>query len=218
MRFREWFRPPRHILTVFLGAAVVSGAALGWLGWLLLEQDKAVEMQRRQERLDVAADRAVAVMQRSVGDLEARLGERTMSATPPKGVSVIDAGKDGIAATPGLLYFPEAMRLPEAAAATFLEAERLEFAGNDAAGAARIWRQMEDRLHAIVAGSQYLKALTGETLPGDLSRALASFVRSILFGDSPFDRFINGGRTALSAEQQEGLQLFRGKANCTPVT
>ena len=49
----------------------------------------------------------------------------------------------------------------------------------------------------------------------EISRALASFVRSILSGDAPFDRFINGDRSALSAEQRAGLQLFRGKANCT---
>ena len=48
----------------------------------------------------------------------------------------------------------------------------------------------------------------------EISRALASFVRSILSGDSPFDRFINGDRSALSPEQQAGLRLFRGKANC----
>ena len=50
--------------------------------------------------------------------------------------------------------------------------------------------------------------------PNEISRALASFVRSILSGDSRFDRFINGDRSALSPEQQAGLQLFRGKANC----
>jgi cytochrome c peroxidase len=49
----------------------------------------------------------------------------------------------------------------------------------------------------------------------EVSRSLASFVRSLLSGDSPFDRFINGDRSALTAEQQAGLQLFRGKANCT---
>jgi cytochrome c peroxidase len=48
----------------------------------------------------------------------------------------------------------------------------------------------------------------------EISRALASYVRSILSGDSPFDRFINGDRNALSAEQRAGLELFRGKANC----
>lgn len=49
----------------------------------------------------------------------------------------------------------------------------------------------------------------------DLSKALASYVRSILSGDSPYDRFVNGDRTSLSAEQQAGLQIFRGKGNCT---
>src|SRR5678815_2730589 len=49
----------------------------------------------------------------------------------------------------------------------------------------------------------------------DVSRALASYVRSILSGDSRYDRFVNGDRTALSAEQQSGLQIFRGKCNCT---
>lgn len=50
--------------------------------------------------------------------------------------------------------------------------------------------------------------------PKEISRALASYVRSILSGDSRFDRFINGDRSALSVEEQAGLQLFRGKANC----
>ena len=49
----------------------------------------------------------------------------------------------------------------------------------------------------------------------EVSRSLATFVRSLLSGDSRFDRFINGDRDALTAEQQAGLQLFRGKANCT---
>src|SRR6478735_7986372 len=49
----------------------------------------------------------------------------------------------------------------------------------------------------------------------DLSRALATYVRSILSGDSPYDRFVNGDRTALTAEQQAGLQIFRGKGNCS---
>ena len=48
-----------------------------------------------------------------------------------------------------------------------------------------------------------------------LSRALASYVRSILSGDSPYDRFVNGDRGALSTEEQLGLQIFRGKGNCT---
>ncbi|MFZ5928038.1 MAG: cytochrome-c peroxidase [Acidobacteriota bacterium] len=49
----------------------------------------------------------------------------------------------------------------------------------------------------------------------EISRALASFVRSILSGGSPYDRYLNGDRSALTLEQQAGLQVFRGKGNCT---
>jgi len=48
-----------------------------------------------------------------------------------------------------------------------------------------------------------------------ISRALASFVRSILSGDSLYDRYVAGNRAALTTEQQLGLQVFRGKGNCT---
>jgi cytochrome c peroxidase len=51
--------------------------------------------------------------------------------------------------------------------------------------------------------------------PGEIARSLASFVRSLLSGNSSFDRFVNGDRAALTAEQQAGLQIFRGKGNCT---
>jgi cytochrome c peroxidase len=49
----------------------------------------------------------------------------------------------------------------------------------------------------------------------ELSHALASYVRTILSGDSPFDRYVAGDAAALSPLQLEGLRLFRGKANCT---
>ena len=48
----------------------------------------------------------------------------------------------------------------------------------------------------------------------ELRRALASYVRTILAGDSPYDRFVAGDRTALNARAQEGLKIFRGKGGC----
>ncbi|MBI1874164.1 MAG: c-type cytochrome, partial [Acidobacteria bacterium] len=39
-------------------------------------------------------------------------------------------------------------------------------------------------------------------------------MRSILAGDAPFDRYINGEVAALSDQERRGLQLFRSKANC----
>lgn len=45
-------------------------------------------------------------------------------------------------------------------------------------------------------------------------RALASYVRSILSADSPYDRYLFGDREALTAAQRRGLDVFRGKGNC----
>ena len=50
---------------------------------------------------------------------------------------------------------------------------------------------------------------------GQLAAALASYVRSILSGNAPLDRYLNGDREALSEEARQGLNLFRGKANCS---
>ena len=49
----------------------------------------------------------------------------------------------------------------------------------------------------------------------DLSLALASYVRSLLSGNSRFDRFVNGDREALTDDEQRGLVILRGKGNCT---
>lgn len=49
----------------------------------------------------------------------------------------------------------------------------------------------------------------------DLARALASYVRTIVSGDSPLDRYMDGERDALPAQARDGLSIFRGKGNCT---
>ncbi len=50
--------------------------------------------------------------------------------------------------------------------------------------------------------------------PNDLAQALASYVRTIFSGNSPFDRYQNGDMGALNPEALCGLQIFRGKGNC----
>jgi cytochrome c peroxidase len=48
----------------------------------------------------------------------------------------------------------------------------------------------------------------------DVGRALASYVRSIRSGDSPYDRYRSGVTSALTAEQQRGMRIFLGRGNC----
>ncbi|MGH8246614.1 MAG: cytochrome-c peroxidase [Gammaproteobacteria bacterium] len=61
----------------------------------------------------------------------------------------------------------------------------------------------------------FREAFAREITTQDLARALASYVRTILSGDSPYDRYINGDSSALSEEARRGLRVFRGKGNCT---
>ena len=49
-----------------------------------------------------------------------------------------------------------------------------------------------------------------------ITKAIASYERTIISGDSPFDRYQYGAdKSALSAEAIRGLELFRGKAKCS---
>ena len=47
-----------------------------------------------------------------------------------------------------------------------------------------------------------------------MRRALASYVRTILSGNAPYDRFVAGDKTALSETAKLGLKVFRGKGGC----
>jgi cytochrome c peroxidase len=47
-----------------------------------------------------------------------------------------------------------------------------------------------------------------------VARAIATFERTVLSGNSPYDRFQAGDANALTPSAQRGLQLFFGKAGC----
>lgn len=63
--------------------------------------------------------------------------------------------------------------------------------------------------------ARFRAAFGREVDAGNLAHALASYVRTILAGNSPVDRFLAGDREALRPQGREGLRVFRGKANCT---
>jgi cytochrome c peroxidase len=47
-----------------------------------------------------------------------------------------------------------------------------------------------------------------------IAQAIASYERTVVAGNSPFDRYTNGDTGALSAPAVRGMALFNGKANC----
>lgn len=48
-----------------------------------------------------------------------------------------------------------------------------------------------------------------------LTRAIAAYERSLIAQNSPFDRYWNGDRNALTASQKRGWKVFRDKLYCT---
>lgn len=55
---------------------------------------------------------------------------------------------------------------------------------------------------------------TGKITIDHIARAIASFERTLISFNAPFDRFIAGEKDAISASAQRGWKLFQGKARC----
>lgn len=47
-----------------------------------------------------------------------------------------------------------------------------------------------------------------------IAKAIASFERTVLTGNSAYDRYQAGDKGAMSAQQVRGMEIFRGKGNC----
>ena len=77
--------------------------------------------------------------------------------------------------------------------------------------------EMVKKLNGIDGYRRLFKEVFGTGVTKDaVGRAIASFQRTILSGNSPADRFdVGGDEKALAEDAQRGLTLFRGKARCT---
>ena len=61
----------------------------------------------------------------------------------------------------------------------------------------------------------FFEAYPGQGITVDtISKALASFERTIITETSPFDRWVNGEADAISDQAKRGFTLFEGKAKC----
>jgi len=76
---------------------------------------------------------------------------------------------------------------------------------------------MEERLRQIPDYVKRFKQVFGTERPEmmDAWRAIAAFERTLVQRDTPFDKYMNGDKTAMSKDAIKGMKLFKGKANCT---
>jgi cytochrome c peroxidase len=74
----------------------------------------------------------------------------------------------------------------------------------------------EGDIVAMLRADPQYRELLPKSFPGDTDpysilnvvRAIASFVRSIVSFDSPYDRYLRGDSTAMTASEQRGMSLF----------
>lgn len=157
MWLTKWFRPPGRWLLLFLIVTLFLAGAWGWLGIRLLQQERALESQRIQERLDHAADLVAAALVQSISKSQDGLGallilpnaQRTAAApglAKDLGRNTLIVGFDSqdVEATPAdrLLYYPflpEPKGPPES---VFALGETLEFQAKDWSKAIELYRKL----------------------------------------------------------------------------
>ncbi|HUQ92811.1 MAG TPA: HAMP domain-containing sensor histidine kinase [Bryobacteraceae bacterium] len=116
-----------RLALVFLAVLLPAAVTLVWLGWKLLDQDRALAATRAAERRQVSAEAVVASLDRSLAEAEHWLS----GDVPPEGSLRVTVSSSGLRVQPAnrALWVPVPPVAPEAAKAPFAEAELLEFRG-----------------------------------------------------------------------------------------
>ncbi len=154
---KEWIRPPRHLLWMFLSITSVLAGALGWLGWQLLQQERDLSRQRIQEHVEAAADLITAALQKDLSELEQNLtdlanvsreglaaGAAGFARGLPRDSALLLFEADGVAPQPAdrLLFHPFLPPPREPPREIWAAAEAFEFQRQDYGGAISALRNL----------------------------------------------------------------------------
>lgn len=135
-------RLPFSLVALIVGIAVVPLGGLAWVGLQLVEQDRVLEAQQARQRVERAADLAVAAIDRELAGWEHRLPGLRADWNEPAVALTVEGVSVEIQSAPPLAYWPVAPRLPEAPAETFAAPEAAEFRDRDLSVAAAAYRRL----------------------------------------------------------------------------
>jgi signal transduction histidine kinase len=201
-----------RLALVFLAVLLPPAVTLVWLGWKLLDQDRALAATRAAERRQVSAEAVVASLDRSLAEAEHWLtGDE-----PPEGSLRVTVSSLGLRVEPAnrALWVPVPPAAPEAAEAPFAEAELLEFSG-PAGRALPVYEKMAQSGDPALRAGALLRlarmyrrtAHTGEALAA--YRALAK-VRGIAINGMPADLLARRAACDLLEAAERKQELGRG--------
>ncbi|MEO1339387.1 MAG: cytochrome c peroxidase, partial [Myxococcota bacterium] len=107
-------------------------------------------------------------------------------------------------ANDGFIHLEDQLRVP------LTNDNPVELGLTDAVRSEVLERFDSDPQYRALFDTAFAQSTSGATL-NKVIFALASFLRTMVSGDSPFDRYVNGDRSALTRQQIEGLRLFNGE-------
>ena len=140
MSWKKWSRFSPRVALLLAVATAVPLAALLWVGWRALEQDRALENEQIRQQVERAADIVAAALQRAVAASERRLAQG--SKDWPDGAAAMTVSGETVQVWPmgRAAYLPVAPQLTELSGAPFAAGEAVEFRQRDLNGAAAIYR------------------------------------------------------------------------------
>jgi signal transduction histidine kinase len=172
----SWFHSRYGLLGAFLVLTLGPATGLVWLGWRLLDQDRALETQRIAERREYAADRIVAMLQGCMQKAEDDLNQ-LQSPLPGEDALIAEFKPSGIRAYPdgSLLFYPADSPLQEIPSDAFREVEILEFQRNDYTGAVSVLEPMTRSHDRSIRAGAWFRIARNQRKCGQLEQALRSY-------------------------------------------
>ena len=217
----EWLKAPRSLLLYLFLLTLVSVSALAWFGWKLLTQERMVEAQRVEERLEQAADRITATLRGMLAETGERVAAPKWDA--PKWAAgredvLVQVGANSLSVYPRdrLLFWPMAGPQPEAPPTAFAEGERLEFQEVDLRRAAEWYQRAANssdtavRAGALMRLARVWRKVGGEygtRRAGDVYADLAA-IEGVKVAGVAADLVARHALAELSGQREDAVQLL----------
>lgn len=218
MSIRAWFRPPRHLVVLYVLLTLVPSMLLLAFGWRLLRQDVELERQQLDARREEAADVVVGALEQAVTATEQKLADPEafrFLATTPDAISVAFSEGQLEALPHGrLLYYPLASPGSGAPDSAFQRGEALEYHRQDPKAAAVFFQQLARSGFAPVRAGALIRAARNLRKSGDYDAALgvyaeASRLATTAIGEVPTELFARWARCDLLDHLGRRTQLIR---------
>jgi signal transduction histidine kinase len=194
MPWLSWLRPPRLLLVLFLAVTLAPAAGLVWLGWRLLEQERALEAQRRLEHREHGADLIVGALREQLVASREGLAAPSRALQPEENDAVIVLfGVSSVRTHPPaqLLYDPSGgpprAAAPRSERQAFLAGERHEFQERNYAEAIRVFRKLTQSRDPAIRAGAYLRLARNLRKAGRAEQALLTYARLAEAEDTRID-------------------------------